>query len=708
MFSRRGMMVRRAVAFFLAMTLWFTTFPTGLAAEDDTLKLTYDLAERNPINNTVTATLTVQNAMNGVLDIVDDATSLSVLSSPGDTTTTVTIGENGTYSYTVTDGDGRTANCSFEVSSIWGPPPLAPEVTLSGEMQSGYYKGSATVNITTAEPDITLYYDDGNGRTPYTEPFLVDADGAHSITAIAVGEDGQETLSIPKSFMVKTAWPQLILEGGPFSVFQGIPLELFFLLKNMPGATVTAASSDGIQLPESAIQIVKGEGDGYIVTVTAPLTALGAYSITLTAEDEETITLEVPLTVLETKAPVVYAESMFQMKYDAPLTYDFSAAGVSSDPGGRPLTYSISSPPGTGSADIEEGVLTYTADGTVKMEAITIRVDNGVKHTDVPITIAIYKEPITPEGIQEYTAPEDASKTIDLSDLCSDVFDEELVYTLDSQATHGTATISGSEVTYTPGENYYGPDAFCVMVTHKDSSLYSKRLDFGMTVTPVDDAPVAEDDLGVEVPSNGFIYIDVLANDHAIDDLPLEILDIVTPPGKAQVCEVRDGKIYYKPDPRMSGTDTLEYTVVHQREDKTLFDTATVTMNILEVNDLQTIQLVETPISIVEDTLLTFSFDVTDIDCDDFDDFDITLTSTNPDVFLEGTYSITHTQMDTNTRRYTVQWQPVLYANTEEYGDASIRIAVTDGNDLDMVATTEQEVIVTPFMDGNGMFGAAL
>src|SRR6185295_6121694 len=64
-------------------------------------------------------------------------------------------------------------------------------------------------------------------------------------------------------------------------------------------------------------------------------------------------------------------------------------------------------------------------------------------------------------------------------------------YTIVAQPTHGTLSGSVPNVTYTPAANYNGPDSFTFKAN--DGTLDSNIATVTITVTAVDDAPVAAD-----------------------------------------------------------------------------------------------------------------------------------------------------------------------------------------------------------------------
>jgi hypothetical protein len=95
------------------------------------------------------------------------------------------------------------------------------------------------------------------------------------------------------------------------------------------------------------------------------------------------------------------------------------------------------------------------------------------------------------------------SFTLDASDVDGDT----LTYTIVSGPSHGTLNGSGDSRTYTPATNYNGPDSFTYKAN--DGALDSNVATVSITVDPVNDAPVAVDDVGstgeAAAVSNSFI-----------------------------------------------------------------------------------------------------------------------------------------------------------------------------------------------------------
>ncbi|WP_084555779.1 Ig-like domain-containing protein [Alkaliflexus imshenetskii] len=150
-----------------------------------------------------------------------------------------------------------------------------------------------------------------------------------------------------------------------------------------------------------------------------------------------------------------------------------------------------------------------------------------------------------------------------------------------TQPTRGSAVPNpDGTITYTPNKDYYGTDSFVYRVC--DLTGYCDEARVSITILPVNDAPVAEDD-HVTILQGSSVFIDVLANDFDVDNSKDELkLSIITEPanGSAQLVASPAG-IFYVPDPWFSGSDSFTYRVT---DTEGLWDEATVYITVTWVN----------------------------------------------------------------------------------------------------------------------------
>ncbi len=183
--------------------------------------------------------------------------------------------------------------------------------------------------------------------------------------------------------------------------------------------------------------------------------------------------------------------------------------------------------------------------------------------------------------------------------LGNDTFEgKDKVVSLDAEngPKNGTVIVNNDgTVTYTPDDNYVGKDTFTYVVT---SGGVSESTTVTVNVTPVNDAPVAKDDIAT-TQENTAVTIDVLTNDTDVDGDKLSIESASVPKEQGTV-EVVDGKLVFTPAENFNGDAEITYTVT----DGELTDEAKVTVTVNPVNDVPTIK-VEAVESITEDAVST-------------------------------------------------------------------------------------------------------
>jgi len=87
------------------------------------------------------------------------------------------------------------------------------------------------------------------------------------------------------------------------------------------------------------------------------------------------------------------------------------------------------------------------------------------------------------------TTPEDTVVSRDLAPQCSDVDGDTLAIELVSLSLQGTSTLAGTVLTYTPNGDFNGTDS--VTFRARDGSTFSNTATVNITVSPVNDAPIA-------------------------------------------------------------------------------------------------------------------------------------------------------------------------------------------------------------------------
>ncbi|WP_143697961.1 tandem-95 repeat protein, partial [Vibrio parahaemolyticus] len=239
--------------------------------------------------------------------------------------------------------------------------------------------------------------------------------------------------------------------------------------------------------------------------------------------------------------------------------------------------------------------ITPTADWNGK-ETITFTAKDpsgeSVKQT-VDFTVA----PVVDIEADSADVVEDTPTIINV--LGNDTFEStDKVVSLDAEngPKNGTVIVNNDgTVTYTPDDNYVGEDTFTYIVT---SGGVSESTTVSVDVTPVNDAPVAKDDIAT-TQEDTVVTIDVLPNDTDVDGDKLSIQSATVPEAQGKV-EIVDGKLVFTPAENFNGDAEITYTVT----DGQLTDEAKVTVTVNPVNDAPTIK-VDAVESITEDAVST-------------------------------------------------------------------------------------------------------
>ena len=152
---------------------------------------------------------------------------------------------------------------------------------------------------------------------------------------------------------------------------------------------------------------------------------------------------------------------------------------------------------------------------------------------------------------------EDVAVTIDVLANDSDPDGDPLTVT-SATATHGTVVNNGDgTLTFTPDADYNG-DAE-ITYTVEDPSGNSATGHVAITVYPVNDDPVAEDD-DVTTGSNTPVTLDPTVNDTDVDGDDLTVTE-VGEPTNGTVTLNEDGTVTYTPNEGHVGEDSFTYTV---------------------------------------------------------------------------------------------------------------------------------------------------
>ncbi len=199
--------------------------------------------------------------------------------------------------------------------------------------------------------------------------------------------------------------------------------------------------------------------------------------------------------------------------------------------------------------------------------------------------------------------------------------DTTSVTILDSTKFGGLSLVSATGIiTYSPQLNYFGNDTIRYKMSDLDGN--SDTAFVYITVTPVNDAPVAVND-SILTWENSDAQIDVLANDSDVDLDGLRLF-VTSPPVSGGVAIVASNKINYSPPAGFFGTDVFEYQICDNGLAPIKCATANVYVTVNPINDL----LVVDHEHIITDEDISYTGDLTDAGDYDPDGTELLATTT--------------------------------------------------------------------------------
>ena len=186
---------------------------------------------------------------------------------------------------------------------------------------------------------------------------------------------------------------------------------------------------------------------------------------------------------------------------------------------------------------------------------------------------------------------EDHAKAIDVSSLIGDVDIETNADTIfvsvetKGEPAHGTISVAGNVITYTPDDNFNGADEITYTLT--DSKGESDTGKLSITVSAVNDKPVAGNDEKTVVEDTATSIL-VLVNDSDVDTDEMLNLSPADAPYIASVTDGAHGSattdgstILYTPNDDFNGEDEITYRLTDDSETVE----ASVAITITQVND---------------------------------------------------------------------------------------------------------------------------
>ncbi|MBX3406080.1 MAG: tandem-95 repeat protein [Phycisphaeraceae bacterium] len=557
--------------------------------------------------------------LNAVLVATTTNGSLT-LNANGSFTYTPNLNYNGpdTFTYRARDGAGllsdNIATVTITVTPVNDPPvavndaySVNEDTTLNVNAAQGVLANdtdidgpfplTAVLATTTSNGSLTL---NANGSFTYT-PNL-NFNGIDTFTYRA--RDGAGAESAPATVTI-TVIPQPdppVAVDDAYSTPEDTPLVVA-----APGVLANDTDPDG-PMPVAAL-LVSGVSNGSLTlnlngsfTYTPNPNFNGIDTFTYRCRDETNLqsanVATVTITVTPVNDPPVAVNDAYSTAEDTPLT--INAPGVLANDtdidGPLPLTAVLATSPSNGSVTLNaNGSFTYTPSLNFNgIDTFTYRARDGLGAESAPATVTITVTPVNDPPIavnDAYSTPEDTVLNIAAPGVLANDTDIDGPFPLTAQlvstTSNGSLTLNANgSFTYTPNLNYNGPDTFTYRARDGDGLLSANIATVTITVTPVNDPPVAVNDTYtvrnvdvLTVAPNG-----VLANDTDVDGpFPLTAQLVSGPSQGTLNFNANGGFTYTPPPPPFIGPVTFTYRA-RDGEGLLSTNTATVTINVTPSN----------------------------------------------------------------------------------------------------------------------------
>jgi alpha-tubulin suppressor-like RCC1 family protein len=304
---------------------------------------------------------------------------------------------------------------------------------------------------------------------------------------------------------------------------------------------------------------VADNGDG-TVTFTPVAGFCGDDTFTYTVTDGQAA-VSASVTVEMNCAPVAVNDAVSVVE-DTATSLDVLANDT--DPDSDPLTVVTVTPGARGTVAIDGGGTSVTYSPAADAcgppaDAFTYTISDGQGHqAQATVTVTLTCTADAPvAGDDNASTPEDTPVTIDVLGNDSDPDGGSLSLSSVTSAAHGTTSIQGSAVRYSPAADYCGPDTFTYTVS--DGSL-SDTASVSVAVTCEADSPRAFDDVATTLEDTA-VVVAVLANDTDPDAGTLTVTGVDDPPRGTAAISGGGSTVTYTPDADYCGSDGFTYTV---------------------------------------------------------------------------------------------------------------------------------------------------
>jgi len=244
------------------------------------------------------------------------------------------------------------------------------------------------------------------------------------------------------------------------------------------------------------------------------------------------------------------------------------------DPDGDPLTLTVVGAAANGAAVKVGNQITYTPSANWNgNDSFSYTISDGTDTASGTVDVTVYSVNDAPNAVNNsMTTNEDVVKKSSVLNNDSDPENDILTITAKTNGSKGIVAITngGTKVRYTPNANQNGSDSFTYTIS---DGQFSDTATVSITITAVNDAPVAVNDTYSGVDNMVWTTLNVRGNDSDVDGTAFTIASTSGGMGEIQIINNSE-QVRYRCLSGCNTDDLFTYTIT----DGSLTDTATVTL----------------------------------------------------------------------------------------------------------------------------------